>query len=165
MAATANTIIDNDNLFGDQYFNTNEYIMSKIKECDVSFILNRICHIYTGRKNIDSLIINYKYFKYFANSGTYEIIIQHIINNIDTVLQKNESFIIHLNMKSLTISQLDKHRQIFCNVSSIFKERYPDTLGICYVYDAPFIFSGLYDIIGLFVDKITLNKIQIVTKV
>jgi len=169
MAATANTEntanTANNSLFGETYFNTTEYIMSKIQECDVSFILNKICHIYTDNKNSDSLIINYKYFKYFANPATYEITIQHIIKVIDAVLRTNTSFIIHLNMKSLTISQLDKHRQFFCNMSVIFKERYPDTLGICYVYDAPFIFSGLYEIISLFVDKRTLNKIQIVNKI
>jgi hypothetical protein len=132
-----------------------------------SFILNSICRIHTdtGLKNSESLIINYNYFKYFATPATYEIIIQHTINNIDTVLQSKPSFVIHLNMRGLTISQLDKHKQYLCYVSTVFKDKYPDTLGTCLVYDAPFIFSRLYDIVGFFVDKITLNKIQVVSKI
>ena len=77
-------------------------------------------------------------------------------------MSKFVTFTVYLNMKSLTISQLDKHRNFLTQISSVLKARYPDTLSKCYVYDAPFVFSQLYNIISIFVDKETLCKIQIV---
>lgn len=137
--------------------NTTELIISKIGNCDIKFILNGICYI-----KEDALVVNYKFFKYFASIETYDIIQQYFINSIDTILKNYDSFTVYLNMKSLTISQLDKHRSYLSQISCVLKKRYPETLSKCYVYDAPFIFSQVYNIISIFVDKETLNKIQIV---
>jgi len=140
-----------------KHSNISELIVSKISDCDINFILNGICYI----KN-DALVVNYNFFKHFASSKTYDIIQQYFINNVDTILSKYATFTVYLNMKSLTISQLDKHRNFLNQISIVLKGRYPDTLSKCYVYDAPFVFSQLYNIISIFVDKVTLNKIQIV---
>jgi len=140
-----------------KHINTTELIVSKISDCDINFILNGICFI-----KDDALVVNYIFFKHFASPKTYDIIQQYFINNIDIILSKYVTFTVYLNMKSLTISQLDKHRNFLNQISSVLKARYPDTLSKCYVYDAPFVFSQLYNIISIFVDKVTLNKIQIV---
>lgn len=159
MATLSNTYFSEE--FINSLFNnptiTSELIVSKIHDCDLNFILNGICYI-----KDDALVINYKFFKHFASTKTYDIIQQYLINNIDAILSKYVTFTVYLNMKSLTISQLDKHRNFLNQLSFVFKERYPDTLLKCYVYDAPFVFSQLYNIISIFVDKETLKKIQII---
>lgn len=148
---------EKNSLFGKP---TSEIIFSKLKEGNFSFILNGICYI-----KDDSLVINYKFFKHFANIQTYEIINQYLVSLIDTILEKYSSFTVHLNMNSLTVTQLDKHRKYLTQLASILQQKYPDTLSVCYVYDASFIFSQLFNIISLFVDRVTLNKIQIVNRI
>jgi hypothetical protein len=159
MTTISNTIFSEDfiNSLFNKSTNTSELIVSKINDCDLNFILNGICYIID-----DALVINYKFFKHFASTKTYDIIQQYLINNIDTILRKYVTFTVYLNMKSLTISQIDKHRNYLNQISSVLKARYPDTLLKCYVYDAPFVFSQLYNIISMFLDKETLKKIQIV---
>jgi hypothetical protein len=141
----------------DKSTNTSELIISKIHACDINFILNGICYI-----KDDALVIDYNFFKHFASTKTYDIIQHYFINNIDIILTKYDTFTVYLNMKSLTISQIDKHRNYLNHISLVLKERYPDTLLKCYVYDAPFVFSQLYNIISMFLDRETLKKIQIV---
>ena len=159
MATISNTNFSEEfiNSLFNKSTNTSELIISKIHACDLNFILNGICYI-----KDDALVIDYKFFKHFASIKTYDIIQQYFINNIETILSKFVTFTVYLNMKSLTISQLDKHRNFLTQISSVLKARYPDTLSKCYVYDAPFVFSQLYNIISIFVDKETLCKIQIV---
>ena len=148
---------EKNNLFGKP---TSDIIFSKMKEGNFSFILNGICYI-----KEDSLVINYKFFKHFAGPQTYEIINQYLVSLIDTILQQYSSFAGHLNMNTLTVTQLDKHRKYLTQLAGLLQQKYPDTLSDCYVYDASFIFSQLLNIISLFVDKVTLNKIQIVNRI
>lgn len=118
MSTTTNTIFSEE--FINELFNktiyTTEFIVSKINGSDIKFILNGICYI-----KDDALVINYIWFKHFASIQTYDIIQQYLINNIDAILSKYTTFTVYLNMKSLSISQLDKHRNFLNLISSVFK--------------------------------------------
>jgi hypothetical protein len=134
-----------------------EIIISKIKKGQWQFILKGICNV-----NNNSLVIDYNYFKYFATKETYELITKLITNNIDIILQTNDLFVVYVNMKKLTITEIDKHREFIKYISGFLKERYPNKLAKCYVYNAPFVFSQLFNIICLFIDKETQAKIELV---
>ena len=87
------------------------------------------------------------------------------MNRFDEYLIKYPQAIVHLNIFGINLSALDKHRSFLVNVSQIFSLRYPDILKACYVHNATFIFSQLVNIVSLFVDKITMQKIQTLQKV
>jgi hypothetical protein len=140
-------------------FTTSDIIISKIKKGEWQYILNALCNIENN-----SLIIDYYYFKYFASKDTYQLILQLITNNIDNILKTNELFSVYVNMKTLTISEIDKHREFIQHISGYLKEKYPNKLSKCYVYNAPFVFSTLFNIICLFIDKETQSKIELVNK-
>lgn len=139
--------------------NLNELIITKMREGDFHFILNNMCYI-----KDDYIVIDYNYFKYFATNDTYAIITQFVMNRFDEYLIKYPQAIVHLNISGINLSALDKHRSFLVNVSQIFSLRYPDILKACYVHNATFIFSQLVNIVSLFVDKITMQKIQIIKK-
>jgi len=138
---------------------TSDIIISKIKKGEWQYILNGLCKI---ENNL--LIIDYNYFKYFATNKTYQIILQLITKNIDFILKKNDLFTVYVNMKALSISEIDKHREFIQHISGYLKEKYPNKLSKCYVYNAPFVFSTLFNIICLFIDKETQSKIELVNK-
>jgi hypothetical protein len=143
-------------IFREKNENT-EIIISKIKNGEWQYILHGLCNI-----NNNSLIIDYNYFKYFASNQTYNLITQIITNNIDIILQKNDLFIVYVNMNKLTITEIDKHKDFIKYISAFLKERYPNKLSKCFVYNAPFVFSQLFNIICLFIDKETQSKIELV---
>lgn len=134
-----------------------EIIISKIKNGEWQYILHCLCNI-----NNNSLIIDYNYFKYFASNQTYNLITQIITNNIDIILQKNDLFIVYVNMNKLTITEIDKHKDFIKYISVFLKEKYPNKLYKCFVYNAPFVFSQLFNIICLFIDKETQSKIELI---
>jgi hypothetical protein len=78
-------------------------------------------------------------------------------------LKDSTVFTVSVNLKSLTMIELDKHRSYITSISTILKQRYPQRLAKCYVYNAPFIFAQFYSLISTFIDKDTQAKIILVS--
>jgi hypothetical protein len=122
-------------------------------------ILKNLCFI-----KDNEIILNYVYFKNLATKDTYNCILTYITNNIDIILSQKTEFTIHVNMKSLTIIDIDKHKLFIQIISRYLKDKYPQKLEKCYIYNAPFLFAQIYSIVSMFIDKETQTKIEIVNK-
>lgn len=136
---------------------SSEKIINKVKNGEWEDILNGLCYI---KEN--SIILNYIYFKYIAKDDTYSYILKYITNNIDNILLTNSQFAVHVNMKNLTIVDIDRHKIFIQNISGFLKDKYPKKLSKCYVYNAPFIFTQIFTIVSMFIDKDTQKKIELV---
>jgi len=121
-------------------------------------ILNKLCF---SLQNND-IVLDYRYFKFISSPENYNAIIQHIVSVIINVLKVQESFIFHVNMCSITILHIEKYFGFIKNISEVLKTTFPEKLNVCYIYNAPFIFSKLFNIVGAFIDKKTQQKIQLV---
>ena len=133
-------------------------LFSEKKNCNWDEMLNSLCYI-----NDDAIVLDYTYFKYFAVKETYSIILNYIITQIDHLLSVNNYFVVNVNMKNLTISDIDKHKTFIQNISTICKNKYPNKLLKCYIYNAPFVFSQIYNIVSMFIDKVTQQKIELIS--
>jgi hypothetical protein len=136
---------------------TSDKIITIIKKGDWQDILHGICNI-----KDNSVFLNYSYFKYFGTKETYAIVLNYILHKLDTIISEHNDFIVHTNIKSLTVSEIDKHKSFIQNISATMNEKYPNKLCKCYIYNAPFIFSQIMNIISIFVDKETQKKIVLV---
>jgi hypothetical protein len=151
-------VIETNNMFSEIEDNNNsEKIIEKIKKGELNDILNKFCFI-----DKNAIIINYIYFKYLATEQTYSFILIYITNIIDTILLNNNELIIYINTKKLTLFDIDKHKIFIQNISCYFQEKYPDKLKKCYVYNAPFVFKHFFNIMSAFIDKKTIDKIELV---
>ena len=137
--------------------NCENICIEKIKKSNENEILKKLCYIKEKCLNL-----NYIYFKYFATKETYPYILNYISNNIDSVLLDNDNVVVHINMKKLSISDIDKHKGFIQYISLYFQEKYPNKLAKCYIYNSPFVFNQLYNIICMFIDKETQKKIELV---
>ena len=62
----------------------------------------------------------------------------------------------------MTVLEIDKHGQFIQHLSGILKDRYPNKLEKCYIYNAPFVFAKIYNIVSRFIDKDTQTKIELI---
>jgi hypothetical protein len=127
---------------------------------DIKSILNNMCYI--KEKNIINL--DYKFFKNIACDKSYHFIIKKITEIFNKVLETNDLLVVHINMNCLTLIELDKHYKFTNEVIELLKTTYPNKLDKCYIYNTPFIFSQLYNLVSILLDKKTLNKIKILDK-
>lgn len=139
-------------------FNTTlAQIKQKLKDGNWTDILNNVCFI---KEN--EVVLDYLYFKHFANRDTYQLILSTVVNNIDSILNINPHFVVHINMKSLGISDIEKHKDFIQTISDFLKQRYDGKLLKCYIYNPPFVFAQIFNIIVTFIDKETQHKIVLI---
>jgi hypothetical protein len=144
-------------IFDTDTLKVSENILSKIRQGDWQFILNGICNI---RDN--ALIMDFIYVKHFSTTQTQQIIIDLIVNNIDKILNVNSKFIVHVNIHNMKLKDVDNNRDFIRTISKCLKERFTDKLEKCYIYNATTMFSQILNVISLFIDKDTKEKIQLV---
>ena len=115
--------------------------------------------------NDNHIHINYKSFKIISNffkTNNKQYILNYLVKTIEFVINKHDMFIVHANLSSLTLVDIDKNKDLIQYISIILKERFPNKLDKCYIYEAPFIFSQLFNIISYFIDKKTQQKIMLI---
>lgn len=108
------------------------------------------------------IILNYIYFKYITkhNMASYDAVTNYLINIMKDVLKKHDQFVIHLNIRYLILMDIDKYFSFIKQISQLMKDTFPEKLKSCYIYNAPFVFSKLFSIISVFIDKNTQQKIK-----
>lgn len=121
-------------------------------------ILAKLC--FTMHNN--DIVIDYRYFKFVSSPENFEAIVQYIIFTIQNVLKSQEAFVFHVNMSSITLLHIEKYYGFIKQLSEILKTTFPDKLNTCHIYNAPFIFSKLFSVISMFIDKKTQQKIQLI---
>ena len=136
--------------------NQNNNINLKLNEDKLNELLNNFCHI----KLNNEIVMNYKYFKIISTFIDKNYILNYIIRIIETVLIKYETFIIHANIEKLTLLEIEKNRDFVQNMSNALKDRFPDRLEICVIYEGSFIFKQMYNLLSHFIDKKTMKKIK-----
>jgi hypothetical protein len=136
--------------------NNSNNINLKLNEEKLHELLNNFCHI----KVNNEIVINYKYFKIINTFIDKNYILNYLIFIMENTLIKYEKFIVHLNVEKLTLLEIEKNRDFIMTMSSILKEKFPDKLDVCIVYEVSFVFKQIYNILSMFIDKITLKKIQ-----
>ena len=136
---------------------SSEKIIKKIKCGEWKDIIDGLCNV---KNNI--IILDNTYFRFFATKDTYSIILSHITTNIDNILLEYDGFTVHINMKNLTMTDVDKHLKFIQHISVLFKEKYPNKLTKCFVHNAPFVFAQILNIVSMFIDKETHSKIELV---
>ena len=60
----------------------------------------------------------------------------------------------------MTLLEVEKNRDFVQDMSNILKEKFPDKLEICLIYEGSFIFKQIYSLLSIFIDKKTLKKIK-----
>jgi hypothetical protein len=87
-------------------------------------------------------------------------ILNYLLLIIENILNTYETFIIHVNIEKLTLLEIEKNKDFIQNMSIMLKEKFPDKLDLCIIYEGSFIFKQIYNLLAIFIDKKTLKKIR-----
>jgi hypothetical protein len=146
------------------FISDENFVSKKYTGLQINKTLNEILLAFCNSNNENEIILDYRYFKVLSNLNCVhgDSIIQHVVDVIKSTLEKKDNFVIHACLKSLSLTDIDKYYQFICKISEILKTTFPDKLDKCFIYKAPFIFSQVFTIISVFVDKKTMAKIELV---
>jgi hypothetical protein len=122
-------------------------------------ILEKICYC----KN-NEIFLDYPYFKkltYTLNKTMLDIVVTHFIKTIDLALSHSPLFITHLNIKSLSLTDVEKYYLFIKQSSESMKAKYPEKLDKCIIYNSSSIFKQIFTILTCFMEKRTQEKFQL----
>jgi hypothetical protein len=143
------------------YFDKHSYKYVKTYATQISSleIMQKLC----CNQKENHIILNYSYFKYIIKTQLYswDEIIQYIVNVKRSVLKNYSHFTIHMNINDLTLMDIDKYYLFIQKISQIMKDEFPEKMNICHIYNAPYIFSKLFSIVSVLIDKDTQKKIKL----
>jgi len=136
--------------------NINANINLKLNEKKLQELLNNFCHI----KINNEIEIHYKFFKIINTFIDQNYILNYLIFIVENILKNYETFIVHVNIEKLTLLEIEKNRLFVQEMSNVLKEKFPDKLEVCNIYEGSFIFKQIYNLLAIFIDKKTLKKIR-----
>ena len=114
-------------------------------------------------KKGNDVYINYQEFKETPEPKDYDEITRTIVDAMNKALKENSLFIVHFDMKTLTLSDLEHYMKYSQNLAKILQTLFPNKLQTCYVYNAPsFIKASYHVFFKLFMDSVTRKKIILV---
>jgi len=110
---------------------TNEFDLNKMIEC-TAFVV----------PNTNIIYYNYLVFKIYGNESNRLEVYSHIMNLINSVLETYDTFEVHVNLKSFTISACHRYYKM---ISSSFDENtlLTDKLSKLVIYNTPSIVDQL----------------------
>lgn len=119
----------------------------------IDIILPKCIYLFDTNK----VYIDYLIFKTFANPNNYHDISVCLANNINTCIKKNKSFEIHINLDTLTVSAVERYRQIITGFAEHGQiNGYEQYLSNLVLYNAPSFISTTTSIISSFISpKVT----------
>ena len=108
------------------------------------------------------VVLDFRYFKYMASPETYDSLCEFLISVVQTAIDQCGIFRVSINMKLLSIGDIDRHKGFIFRIIQQLKTRFPDKLDKCNIHNAPFIINQLIMLIGPLIDKRTQDKISLV---
>jgi len=133
-------------------------INNNVKSTEEKFheLLYNFCYV----KINNEIEIKYKYFKQINKFEDKKYILDYLIFVVENVLKKYETFIVHVNIEKLTLLDIEKNKEFVVDMSNVLKERFPDKLENCIIYEGSVFFKQIYSFLSIFIDKKTLKKIR-----
>jgi hypothetical protein len=176
MANSSDDLMSQLDKFKEDYYNTNSknLFFKKSQKNDMaqkvssSFnledLIKRTVFIIPDTHHI---IIDYSVFKHYAHEDNYADII-----NYSKVLMRHSGethgkFVIHVNIQSLTITSIERHRKFIEVVNDLYlnsNDGISEYFSQLYLYYPPSVMDSIFTIIRPCIDASILNKMSIVSK-
>ena len=114
-------------------------------------------------ENTNIVFVDYTVFKSFATPSSYQAVVDSLVSNIISVINKWGTFEVHLNLNSLSVTGLDRYNSIFkvyydtcCSNGLYYNE---DKIDKIIILNTPTVISTLIPLIVRYTDPSIKSKI------
>ena len=129
------------------------------KPAELNNIMDNLCRV----RNTYEIMIDFKYFKLVAKPDFYDTIIKYIVATVKYVLHTQHMVVLHINLKSMSLTDIDKYRTFIAQIST--EQNILQTISSINIYNTGPIFSTLIQIVLSFLDKPTKQVLNNILKI
>jgi hypothetical protein len=92
------------------------------------------------------LFIDFVNFRKFVNRSNFDIVVNYFIELIIKILQEHETFELHVNLKSFSITATEKYKNIVLLFYEKYQTNYVNRIDSVYIYHTPSFFDTIKSI-------------------
>jgi len=110
----------------------------------------------------NQVFLDYTIFKLYANPHNYETITNAIVALLQSHIDKFDSFQLHINLHSFTVSALERYKsmiQQFCDKCLSSNTRYSRKMDKTFIYNPPKSFDSIVKGLKPFIDPFIYDKL------
>ena len=138
-----------------KFFNNEYNSLKNKKNEDINIYLSYFSYI-----TMDSLMLDYRFFKLIGNPNNYNFFLNYLMNQIEKLLTYTKFFHLYFNIDTITLTEMDKYSTFFIKVAKLFSEKYPDCLQNFYIIGSGVMFNNMKNFFSIILPKKTREKIQ-----
>lgn len=100
-----------------------------------------------GDKSVSNrLFIDFVNFRKFVNRSNFDVVVNYFIEAIVKILEEHETFELHVNLKSFSVTATEKYKNIVLLFYEKYQTNYVNRIDSVYVYNTPHIFNTIKSI-------------------
>jgi hypothetical protein len=123
---------------------------------DLHLLFSKMCN----HDNSNLVYIDSRYLKLIVKYNIDVNIIQDYISSIiENVLLTNEKYNLHINLKSLSVTDFNKYNSLLHSMILMFRSKFVNKITKCYLYNTSYIFKLIHSFFKKFVSKEEQNDI------
>lgn len=108
------------------------------------YILPIATHSNEHNKSLSNrLFIDFVNFRKFVNHSNFDIVVNYFIELIIKILQEHETFELHVNLKSFSITATEKYKNIILLFYEKYQTNYVNHISSVYIYNTPHFFDAI----------------------
>lgn len=92
------------------------------------------------------ILIDFVNFRKFVNHSNFDSVVNYFIELIIKILQQHESFELHINLKSFSITATEKYKDIVLLFYDKYQTNYINRINSLYIYHTPHVFDTIQSI-------------------
>jgi len=89
------------------------------------------------------LFIDFVNFRKFVNRSNFDSVVNYFIELIIKILEKHESFELHINLKSFSVTATEKYKDIVLLFYEKYQTNYVNRINALYIYHTPHVFDTI----------------------
>jgi hypothetical protein len=100
-----------------------------------------------GNKSVSNrLFIDFVNFRKFVNRSNFDAVVNYFIEAIVRILEEHETFELHVNLKSFSVTATEKYKNIVLLFYEKYQTNYVNRIDSVYIYNTPHIFDTIKSI-------------------
>jgi hypothetical protein len=135
--------------------------------CGELGISNLLLHSIFIIPNTNKIFFDYTLFKSYASPENYARIVEFISDKIVSCISAYGNYEVHANLDTFSVSACQRYKdviQLFCNRCISNNSGYSKQLTVMYIYNAPYMFQQISNMLRPFIDYSVMGKIVLCDK-
>jgi hypothetical protein len=136
-------------------------IKQSFTESEIQTLLHKSIFIFKENNILtNKIFIDYTVFKHYAHCDIFNSIVLHFVNLLQTIKINNSTIELHINLQSMTLSSLEKYKNIISLFITSYGNEYIQFINNIYIYYCPHFINAIQFVFSKIISSVAVNTLH-----